>query len=664
MLGLTIEKLVITVNTSGGKFLATIPFEKGLNIIRAENSSGKSTCVNAIAYALGLEAILGPSRKRPFPKSLYDEIYDNKDDKKIYFVDSSSVSITINNSVGKSAELIREIEGDDQKVSIKADSASADYFLGTGAGHIGSAKSEKGFHYWLVKFIGWKLPDVVTYDGNERKLYLECIFPLFFVEQKRGWSEIQANTPSNYGIKSVKKVAAEYCLDIDNFEYEKKITILKKKLEDAESEWEKLRSSAEGVADFSEVRINKLPDFHIKKPITKIEFSYAENDVFVSVDEQEKALNRIIGKVVKKIDENAPDNELLNIQHSVLRGLYRDAEKNSSAIDLALLSMLEVDSKLSTLNHDYDQYQQLVRLKKVGSDISAELETKKCPICESDLYDTLGNSSVKREPMTLEENIMFIKNQLDFFGLVKKKTEAQLEELRSDIRFLNSRIDAENHKLLTLKEDLDDVNGVTKQLLRERIEADILLRNVFKLKGIQADINEQATRIYASWVIAYNSLTQLRKNSPKTEKKDVIKKLEAILKSNLQAFNFNGAVDSISISEQSLRPEQAGYDIVAETSASDYIRIIWSYTLALLELSGKQSEVRHGGFIVFDEPRQHEANMVSFTGLIAKASEAVTYDGQVVFATSLGEAELLSACDTKDVNLICFDGYILTLDKN
>jgi len=662
MLGLIIEKLVITVNTNNGVFSATIPFEKGLNIIRAENSSGKSTCVNAIAYALGLEAILGPSRKRPFPKSLYEEIYDNKEDKKSYYVNKSFVLISITNSKGVTAELTRDIEGLDQKVLIKTEAISDDYFLGIGAGHVGSAKSEKGFHFWLAEFIGWKLPNVVTFDNEERKLYLECIFPLFFVEQKRGWSEIQANTP-NFGIKNVKKTAAEFCLAIDSFEYEKKVSALKKKLEVAETDWEKLSSSVEGIADFNNVRVNPLPEFNIKKQITEIMFSYLENDVFVSVEEQERALNRYIENLDGEINSNTPDNEVLNAKNSLIRGLNRDIEKNTSEIELTLFSMVEVESKLSTLEHDYDQYQQLIRLKKVGSDISMDLDTKKCPICESDLYDTLGNRSVKRAPMTLEENVGFIKNQLDFFNLIKKKTISQLKHLRTKNKLLNSQLENENEKISVIKEDLNDVNGVAKKLLRDKIEADILLRNVSKLKESQKNLNEQAANIHSRWELAYNSLAQLRKNSPNIEKHEIIKMLESIIKGNLQAFNFNGNVNSISISEHSLRPEQEGYDIVAETSASDYIRIIWSYTLALLEIAGKQEEVKHGGFVVFDEPRQHEANMVSFVGLISKAAESADYGGQVIFATSLKESELTEACDNVEANLICFDDYILTLDE-
>ena len=77
MLGLIIENIKIVAHTSGEDFSVDIPLKYGLNVIRADNSSGKSTCVNAIAYGLGLEAILGPSRKRPFPRSLYEVILDS-----------------------------------------------------------------------------------------------------------------------------------------------------------------------------------------------------------------------------------------------------------------------------------------------------------------------------------------------------------------------------------------------------------------------------------------------------------------------------------------------------------------------------------------------------------------------------------------------------------
>jgi len=663
MIALTIDSVNISSITSGGIFSVKIPFNNGLNIIRAENSSGKSTIVNAIAYGLGLEAILGPSRKRPFPKSLYEVIYDSKKNDTPYYVSNSSVSIIIHNGKGEVATLTRDILGNDQKISIKAENNGGDYFLGS-AGNVGSAISEKGFHHWLAEFIGWSLPNVVTFKGKITKLYLECIFPLFFIEQKRGWSEIQANTPTHYGIQGVKKSATEFCLAIDRFEYEKRIALSKKKIELASTEWEKIRVTSEGIADFNTVRVNILKDLSIKEDTYPLDFRYLENDISLSVSEQIKSLEKRIDYLSKEIVVRTPGNEEVNSQLARIRVLQRKEEKTSNSIESMMLSLTEVSNKLSTLRHDYDQYQQLRRLKNVGSNISQDLNTQKCPICENDLYDTLGNSSVKRKPMSLAENIDFLKNQLDFFNSIKKKTISQIQEYQTQSRLLKLRLEVENDKLFSLREGLEDINGEVKNILSEKIHAEILLRDALKLKESQNDLKSQINRVQKEWSNATKLLQQLRKDKSTADRDSSIRELESIIKRNLLAFNFNhSAINTVSISRQTLRPEQEGYDIVAETSASDYIRIIWAYTLALLELAGKEKEIKHGGFVVFDEPRQHEASKVSFTNLIEQASKSNTYDGQVIFATSLDEGELKTLCKDKTVNIHCFPDYILKLEK-
>lgn len=662
MLGIKIRKVEIFADTDGGRFSTSIRFEDGLNIIRAENSSGKSTCINSIAYGLGLESILGPSRKRPFPKSLYEVIYDNKIEEKPYSVIRSSVSMSIENRNGELATLRRDILGDHNKVAVSIEGKSIDYFLGS-AGNVGSAISEKGFHNWLAGFIGWSLPSVVTYDGKEAKLYLECIFPLFFIEQKRGWSEIQANSPTHYGIKNVKKSATEFCLGIDSFEHEKKLAKLKHHIDSYESEWESLRSFSESIADFNEVKVNKLGKVNTKDLVPRVEFSYLENDVFITAQQQEKSLRRLLASLDLEVARKTPSDEVLNSKLAALRVLRRQAEECSISIETTMLSISDAESKLTTLRKDYDQYQQLRRLRNVGSDISKSFDTEKCPICENDLYDTLGNSSTQNAPMSLDENIAFLKNQLDFFTSVKDKSFNKLQDLKSENKLILSRMDVEREATEALRADLQDINGAVRKILREKIQAESLLKSVQKLKETQDELNVRTASIHTSWEMASGSLKLLKKGKSVSSKGLILLELKNLIQSSLGEFGFKASgIKSVTISEQTLRPEQEGYDIVAETSASDYIRIIWSYTLSLMELAGSDDSVKHGGFVVFDEPRQHEASKLSFTKLITKASDSSKYGGQVIFATSLDENELRIACEDKEVNLVCFDEYVLTLD--
>ena len=76
----------------------------------------------------------------------------------------------------------------------------------------GAARSEVGFHRRLVDFLGWQLPLVESYDEQETPLYFEAVLPLMFIEQKRGWSDLQARFPTQFRIKDVAQRATEFLL--------------------------------------------------------------------------------------------------------------------------------------------------------------------------------------------------------------------------------------------------------------------------------------------------------------------------------------------------------------------------------------------------------------------------------------------------------------------
>lgn len=56
---LKIDSIKIDIKTSGGLFGSKLFFKSGLNIVRANNTSGKSSLYGAIVYGLGFEELLG-----------------------------------------------------------------------------------------------------------------------------------------------------------------------------------------------------------------------------------------------------------------------------------------------------------------------------------------------------------------------------------------------------------------------------------------------------------------------------------------------------------------------------------------------------------------------------------------------------------------------------
>ena len=69
------------------------------------------------------------------------------------------------------------------------------------------------------------------------------------------------------------------------------------------------------------------------------------------------------------------------------------------------------------------------------------------------------------------------------------------------------------------------------------------------------------------------------------------------------------------------------------SSASDFVRNIWAYTLAL-----RDNGNNHPGLIIFDEPGQHKAKQSSLKALFQKCSE-ITEKQTIIFSSTEKELD-------------------------
>ncbi|EEC9521393.1 AAA family ATPase, partial [Escherichia coli] len=258
---LKVERLIIRINTSDGIYGTDLKFGYGLNIISAENSSGKSTCIQSIIYALGLEGILGPSRKNPLKSALTTKLRDNNDTE--IPVNESKIYLQLSNEHSRKITILRKSDSDISKIVTVYDCEFdkinphkfTDYFLKDP----GSAQREKGFHYFLSNFLGITQPEVIKYDGTKCPLYLESIFTVNYVEQTRGWGGILNVIPTYLGIKDLSQNVLEYTLNLDVREIRKKREIFLDEKKNLETKWantiSELESNAKAYGFFVSTRI-------------------------------------------------------------------------------------------------------------------------------------------------------------------------------------------------------------------------------------------------------------------------------------------------------------------------------------------------------------------------------------------------------------------------
>ena len=99
-----IKSFCIDISCSGAQYGFATTFQKGLNIIRGSNSSGKSTIVNCLLYSLGMEELVGGKGEAALSYAVRD--YVIHDDKK-HNITESHVTVEIENHLGETSTIRR-----------------------------------------------------------------------------------------------------------------------------------------------------------------------------------------------------------------------------------------------------------------------------------------------------------------------------------------------------------------------------------------------------------------------------------------------------------------------------------------------------------------------------------------------------------------------------
>lgn len=213
-----LRQLELRLQTTDGPYGTSIDFPNGLVVVRADNSMGKSTCVKAILVALGMEQMLTTSQSElPLTPSVLARLEGANN--RPADVLESEVYLEIENGQGSRITVQRTLKGtrDNHLITVYQGPAltqpagtftATDFFVN----RPGGASRERGFHRYLAGFLGWDLPKVPSFDGNETPLYLQCLFPFFVVEQTRGWSSILPPVPTHLRVKDAHKRAVEFIL--------------------------------------------------------------------------------------------------------------------------------------------------------------------------------------------------------------------------------------------------------------------------------------------------------------------------------------------------------------------------------------------------------------------------------------------------------------------
>ncbi|PWK76067.1 hypothetical protein [Aminobacter sp. AP02] len=669
---LRLRHLRMRAVTSAGPYGADIPFAPGLNVIWADNTKGKSTCMQGMLYALGMEKMLSPRREVPLPHAMTSFL--KNDDETSETVLESAVSLEIENGAGHVVTVHRPIKRtnvDNRLITVdfgatltnpEARPESRNFFVFDG----GAAQREDGFHRFLEDFLGWKLPTVRRYDAPDGKLYLETIFPLFWVEQKAGWSAIPAAIPTYLRIREVQKRAVEFIMDLDIHKLELERQRLQEQFDQNARDWGNLWDEMDRYARRSGGKTEALP----QRPTVVLD-ELARGHVLIAEKAEWVTLRGLLTQLrtrVAELNAIAVPAVGASADHLVrqLESLNKEVEAaNRLRIEAYMAKQLKeadvasLERRIKSLTDDMQKNQDVQKLQRYSGSVGA-LTPDQCPTCEQALVDSLLSQEVLTAVMPIEDNIEYLRSQLKMFQDILKREQDEQRKLEVRAAQADRELNEYYSQIRTIRADLIAPTGNPSAVaIEERVRAEARIRELESIQSMFDDTVERMQTLAAT----FSNLLQARADLPADKMSPLDRAkfdtLTTLLRQQARAFGFSTFdPDELTIDEDTYRPQKEGYEIGFETSASDAIRLKWAYQLGLLEL-GHQHPTHHPGMLLLDEPRQQSSSKISFGHLLERAAASQRSDQQVIVSTSEDLETLKDILSRIKCKKTIFSGYVI-----
>jgi hypothetical protein len=647
-------------------------FPDGLVLLHVRNTSGKSTALKSIIYALGLEKMFGPANHPPLTPAMTSAIKEGDDE---FPVVESYVWLEIENHLSQRITIRRKVIGEaapnwkiveiweGSAVGITNQPPTKSLYVRDE----GSATREQGFYPFLAAFIGWTLPEVVRFDGPACPLYMECLLPLFYIEQSHGWTGIQATTPRYFGIRQVEKKAIEFILALDSAKRDNEKLRLEKEETEIRNLWIKNRSELDGSIRSIGGTPRNLPSEPVEtwplNPPSYIEvfagtLSLPLNEALLR---DRELLNRLETDVIPNAEEAS---QLAQEALSQTLGELEQTESYSAELyeDLQLerANLNALATRIAAVDENLQHNLGTKKIREMGATVTLALSEGKCPTCHQDITDSLLEQTDAQHVMTLDENIEYLRAQLQTLANMEARGQNAVQALDRKLVAVVAFANELRGKIRALRRTLVSASGTPSEAaVRERLTVEHRLERRRSVGESFLHAETVFGELARRWQALLDKRSSLRAEQVSAQDERKRQALEARFVDILRIAGFRSfAPDKFNIDRETFRPMREGFDIVYDVSASDNIRSISSYVTALLEL-GHYFQTNHPGLLILDEPRQQNLDWSNFSAILERLALSKKANQQVIVATSDSSERIEEFAARVECTRIALEGPIL-----
>ena len=525
--------------------------------------------------------------------------------------------------------------------------------------------------------MGYQLPKVPATDGGMAKLYLQTIFAALAVEQKRSWTDYIANIPF-FGIRDARIRVTEFLLGLGVFDRQAKRAALDADSTLIDSDWRKAydtlkqAAAANGIVieGLSATPISQLDAMHVllvksdgKTKTSLLDYVSNLRAEHAALGAKAEAYGKASGvEALQELEVASAELQRLSVLH----------ERATTNLTLQKASLDELRLLLAEANEDLERNKTALKLRNLGAQMQVEIASDHCPTCHQKVDDTLLLGIVTGPQMDLNTNIEYLESQRK---MLQRQINGAGEEIRQSeiaVADVAARLAATHDYRNSLRGDVSNGMAESRAIVRRQIQIELELSNLqtfnMQAAALIAKLDEIAVRLAANQAD--------RRAFPKETYSDSdvsrILLFEKNFRGNASSFGYESAeIADIRISLDTLTPilselelreirTKGQTSLTADSSASDFVRLIWSYLIALYQTSATRGfEGHHPGLLLMDEPGQHSMRAVSQRALLQLLIAQRGLQSIVAASFDENESVFKEATAGLQFQLIQWDGKVI-----
>ena len=640
--------------------------------------SGKSTLLSCMIYALGMEELLGGKSETVLSYALRDyvELQGAKAtilaSHVLLEISNATETVTLRRQIKsneKSTKLIEVIKG---SAITKPNNYEVQPTFVHDAG--GATSHDFGFHRFLEAFLGLQLPRVPSTQGGLVKLYLQTVFAAIFVEQKRGWTDYLANIPY-YRIRDSFERVVEFILNLDVFENSERRAALNERLAGLQNSWSQLAYEIQLKAEAARLSVIGLPhritaDFDVDLVSLRKSMEDGSVSVYQYIAEKERDLAEVDKQRSALAPTSSAQEEDIGALSDRIVALTLSSESLARDIAVNKATLSNHRTALEEIARDIDANKMADKIRRLGGELGLSVAKDICPTCHQPIDDSLLLADTLPHPMSIKENIGYLESQKKMLEAFAAGTKELISKQVNQLSTVSETVNSLRKQVLAIKRDYRENDPAAREfLLRRRMqledEIDLCTRAEDEISTLLSNTNN----IMATWKETLREAGSLPKEHLSADDHEKLSALENEFRSTARAFGYRSAdLSKIEINRDTYTPYLAGtelreinvkVDVKTDSSASDFVRLIWSYLITLYGVSFLKFG-NHLGLLIFDEPAQHSMSAHSVNALFRKLD--LQQNLQSIIAASFDESDELYREETLGVepNLIRIEGKLFS----